>query len=402
MRVTGEDDLARRVLGVDGSLFQADLRSRWTALEEGVRGRRVLVAGGAGSVGSATVALLAELGPAALHVLDPDENGLAELVRDLRSRGCAVPDLRALPLDYGSPLTRRFLREEAPHDIVLSFAAVKHVRSEKDVCSLLRMLDTNLLGLRRFIDAVAERGGAGRLFVVSTDKAADPVGLMGASKRAMEVLLFSGPLADRASSARFANVAFSRGSLLDAFGHRLAKGQPLAAPAATRRFFITLQEAGRICLLGALAVHPGYVLVPPPSAGVPERSLVEVAEAFLRHHGLEPVHCDVEEDARRLADGSPDGRWPLLVTRRDTSGEKAAETFVADGEELLDVGLEALRGIRPRRVGPDVLEDTIGELRRWVDDPAASVAKEDVVDLLRRLVPELDHAETGATLDDRM
>ena len=398
----------RRILGrPEKDYFLTDLRARADALSSALLGRRVLVVGGAGSIGSATVRQLAGFSPAALHVVDVDENGLAELVRDLRSQpaGLGVGDFRTLPVDFGSPVLRRFLDEGDGYDFVLNFAALKHVRSEKDVCSLLQLLETNVLKVARLLGWLRAGGSRARFFTVSTDKAANPVSLMGASKRIMEDVAFgAGTDGFAVSSARFANVAFSSGSLLDAFVHRLEKGQPLAVPAGTRRFFVTLEEAGRLCLLAATVAPPGHLVVPGAEFRAVDHRLEDVAVAFVRAHGLEPRWHDDEASARaRVAEERAAGRYPVLRTRRDTSGEKPYEEFVGDGEQVVALGFRELEAVRHRPVASaECRQAFLTDLQRWIDDPSLPVGKAELVRRVEAVVPRLQHAETGRTLDDRM
>jgi FlaA1/EpsC-like NDP-sugar epimerase len=401
--------LARTVLGrrPDQEYFRDDCQVRSEQLTEALRDRRILVIGGAGSIGGETVALLAAFQPTSLHVVDVNENALAELVRDLRSRGTGlkVPDFRALPLDFGSPVMRRFLAEEDPYDLVLNFAALKHVRSEKDICSLLQLLDTNVLKVARLLRWMYEGGATSRFFSVSTDKAANPVSLMGASKRLMEEVAFTATEKGVAvSSARFANVAFSNGSLLASFITRLAKRQPLAAPVDTRRFFVTLEEAGRLCLLAAVSCPGGHIVVPGAEFRAVDHRLEDVAVAFLRAHGLQ-ARIYEDEAAARLGvetDLAVD-RYPLLLTRRDTSGEKAYEEFVGDGEQTVSLGFHELEGI-PFRSAANMEGHRafLSELEALVGDPARDVKKADLIESMRTVLPGLAHVETGKTLDGRM
>ena len=232
-------------------LFEEDMRVADAALRRWVEGRRVLAIGAAGTIGAATVETLLPYAPSSIVAIDQNENALAELVRRLRSRpeGLGPIDFRTLPIDYGAPVMRRLIADEQPFDLVLHFAAIKHVRSEKDPYSLLQMIDTNIVKLVRLLSLLGDRGFAGRFFAVSTDKAANPSSFMGATKRVMEHVAFQigADIAPGAEvvSARFANVAFSNGSLLQSFEHRLALGQPLAAPRDTRRYFVSRREAGR-------------------------------------------------------------------------------------------------------------------------------------------------------------
>lgn len=249
------------------SLFAGDIGAKRQQIADALQAKRVLVVGGAGSIGAATTRLILDYRPAALHVVDHSENYLVELVRDLHGQNVDLArlDFRALPLDYGGDAMARLLSEEAPYDAVFNFAALKHVRSEKDVYSILQLLDTNIVRHIRFKRWLAESGHSdGIYFAVSTDKAANPASVMGASKRLMEDLIFAYGVTPRSrvTAARFANVAFSNGSLLDGFLQRLAKRQPIAVPRDTRRYFISHREAGEICLLAATAIPHRHVAIP--------------------------------------------------------------------------------------------------------------------------------------------
>lgn len=400
-----EADLDALVTRRPASLFASDLEAAAPVLRERLAGARVLVVGGAGSIGASTVRLILGYRPAALHVVDRDENGLAELIRDLRGRPGELEtgDLRTLPLDYGGPVMARFLAGQAPYDLVLNFAALKHVRSEKDVPSLLQMLDTNIVGHARFKRWLLAHGHGRGYFAVSTDKAANPVGLMGASKRLMEDVAFdvAAPAGGSVTSARFANVAFSNGSLLHGFLRRLERGQPLAVPRATRRYFVSRREAGELCLIAALAVPDRHVAFPRLDPRAELQELEEVAVRLLHRFGFEPAPCEDEAAARRDAgDLIRRGRWPLLRTPLDTSGEKPYEEFVGKGEVPVDIGLGTLGGLRHVATGAgetglfETLETLIGT-------PDAPVTKERLVELIGRAIPVFQHVETGRNLDQR-
>ncbi|MBE3143110.1 MAG: polysaccharide biosynthesis protein, partial [Planctomycetes bacterium] len=263
-----DNDLAWIATGRKRSMFQEDYDACRPAIQEAICDRRVLIIGGAGSIGSATIRQILPFRPRALHVVDIDENGLAELVRDLRCSRLVhdQSELRLLPLDYGSPIMHRFLGDQEPYDMIMNFAAVKHVRSEKDIYSVLHMFETNVLKMYRFLQWASGCHGSVNFFSVSTDKAANPVNLMGASKRLMEHVMFSAlPYRHpptKVTSARFANVAFSNGSLLQSWINRLQKGQPIVVPAKTRRYFISSIEAGQLCLLAGCYCPNGFVLIP--------------------------------------------------------------------------------------------------------------------------------------------
>lgn len=395
--------MTRAVTGRSESVFASDLSARHDAIATAVAGRRILVVGGAGSIGSATIRELVAQAPAALAVLDTSENNLAELVRTLRSAQPAFRgELAVQPLDYGSALTRAWLQRQPPFDLVLSFAALKHVRSERDAFSLLRMLEVNLLAADRFLAACREGGhGHSGVFLVSTDKAAEPASLMGASKRAMELLLWSHAL-PRATTTRFANVAFSDGSLPWGFLQRLAKRQPLAGPSDIRRYLVSPAEAGQLCLLAALCAPHRHVLVPVLDAQRDAVGFDAIATAVLAAHGYVPAPYDddaaacaaVEREAAR-------GRWPVVFTPSTTSGEKAMEIFVGPGERALDCGLarcHAIAAAPADRTAIDaflaLIADAVGG--GPVPDKATLTAA------LARVVPELHHLDTGLSLDRRM
>lgn len=413
--------LAEIATGRATSLFAADMARARQTIATGVTGKRLLAIGAAGSIGGATVAEIAAFAPAALHIIDHNENELAEVVRRLRSRvdGLAIADFRTLPLDYGAPVMRAFLADEAaaagPYDAVLNFAAIKHVRSEKDPYSVLQMFDTNIVKQARFLRWLGETGFKGRYFSVSTDKAANPTSMMGASKRVMEHVLFDAGaglgVGAVVTSARFANVAFSNGSLLQSFERRLAQGQPLAAPKDTRRYFVSLKEAGELCLIAATAAPDRHILIPlldPQTALV---SLETIAEGFLRFHGFEPTRCSDEDAARSMVERErARGRWPLLLTALTTSGEKPYEEFVGADESVVPLSFDALAAVpyrAPRQ--PQRVAELVDELGRLITalatgTRAGELDKEHLKKLLGSVEPAFlaTHRETGLNLDQRV
>jgi FlaA1/EpsC-like NDP-sugar epimerase len=390
----------------DRSLFADDMEANRQRVHERLRGRRVLVAGGGGTIGSATTALLVEFEPSAVHVIDQSENYLAELVRDLRSRhtGASSIDLRMWPIDYGGPIARRLIEQEAPYDIVLNFAALKHVRSEKDVYSLLQMIDTNVVRQARFKQWISERGGCTRYFAVSTDKAANPVSLMGATKRLMEDVLFGVAVTPSCTvtSARFANVAFSNGSLLQAWLRRLDLGQPIAVPRNTRRYFVTQRESGEVCVLAALLAKDGEIVVPRLDSGPDLRLLEQLAVDVLSLRGFKAAKFVDEAAARNELDRlRAKGQWPLVVTEPDTSGEKPFEEFAGAGETISEVGFKNLLAIQ-HASGTQMRMDLLSALECLVADPAQNISKADIVATIAAAIPHFRHIETGKSLDQRM
>lgn len=390
------------------SLFDEAVRARHDEIAQRIAGTRVLLVGGAGSIGSTTVRTLVPFRPKELVVVDSDENSLAELIRDLRGsfRSSDLPRLTALPIDCGSEIFHRLLIERGPFDWVLNFAALKHVRSEKDACSILQMLDTNVVKLTRMLTWLSGTDAEFSFFSVSTDKAANPVNLMGASKRLMEQVMFSRAFAGgrrrRTTSARFANVAFSDGSLLFSWLQRFAKRQPIACPEGVRRYFISLEEAGQICLLASTIASDGQILVPDLDQNADLRTLESVAREFITANGFNPAEYRDEEAAKAgLAQDVAAGRYPLLLTPLDTDGEKPYEEFVARGERTEDIGLPHLKAAVTTVVPDQALTSFLARIEEFLADAATSVNKEDLILALDAVIPEFRHAGTGRSLDER-
>jgi FlaA1/EpsC-like NDP-sugar epimerase len=415
------DELVRRLTGRHESLFSTEMTESHATIQERVTGKRILMVGAAGSIGSATLMALLPFKPAAITVMDVNENNLAELIRTVRSTEPSYTgQFTVTPLPYGSELARQYLETQSTFDLVLNFAALKHVRSERDTFSLLRMLSVNLLEADRFLRAVREQGhGQDGVFFVSTDKAADPVNLMGASKRIMESLLWAhaeehaqaslldggqAPSLCRATTTRFANVAFSDGSLPWGFLQRLAKKQPLAGPRAIRRYFVSPSEAGQLCLLAAFRCPHHHILVPMMSAKRDAFSFADVARVTLESQGLEPHWVDNEDDARkRVASDLAQGRYPVLLTPGNTSGEKPMEHFVGVGETITEAGLHGLVAVKGEGVQPGEITHLLALIADATRDQSGPLPSfDDIVSAMALCVPELAHAHTGKSLDDRM
>ncbi|BDU70460.1 UDP-N-acetylglucosamine 4,6-dehydratase [Geothrix oryzae] len=412
-------ELGRLVTGRKQSLFESDYRAAAVQLEEAFSNRRILVVGAAGSIGSATLRCLLEWRPGEVLLVDTAENNLVEVLREIRSDPkVGESNIAIEPIDFGSPMMESILAGQAGFDWVFNFAAVKHVRSERDVPSLLQMVDTNLLKADRFLGWLRKYGhGQMGVFFVSSDKAANPANLMGASKRMMEQLLIwhgsedasqgnlhgepieGNPL--RCTTARFANVAFSDGSLLLGFLNRIAKGQPLAGPSDIRRYFVTLEEAGQICCLGAICPSHGQILVPRLSLADDQKNFKQIAELVLHHYGLEPRWLDTEASAR-LA--TPSGTtWPCFFAPSQAMGEKEYEEFVGTGETPLEIGLDNLHIVEPPPL-PETktLKEVFGKLARWREEPDLCTGKEQIVDCMKLVVDSLHHVTREHSLDKGM
>jgi nucleoside-diphosphate-sugar epimerase len=390
--------LSASIIGRQRSFLADSTAQSEAALSDRFRGRRVLVLGGAGFIATQTVRFLLSLEPAYVGLVDLSENGLAESIRAIRSSELAGPGTVVEPwlADIASPSFRRVLDSVGPVDQLMNFAAVKHVRSERDLPSLLRMLEVNVLGTHRAARAVAETSPQAHQFVVSTDKAADPANFMGASKRAMELAARSACPA--VTTARFANVAFSSGSLLESWLLRLANGQPLAVPRDTWRYFVTPEESGQLCSLASIA--------PAASVAVPdfdEDHLVEleVALAIVLAAQGRTAHdvTSIAEGMALLADDPDPDAWPVLVTARDTAGEKEAEVFAGSAER----SEPWLPGLRRLPIGPssDAVDDLLDRLAEWTSRAGDGLTVEDVQRALAAAVPNFSHIDATARLDDR-
>lgn len=391
------------VTGRQASLLAADVDACGAELADGIGGSRIAVVGAAGSIGSAVVKTLLRFRPRALALLDISENNLVELVRDLRSSpDVALPaDFSTLPIAMGSVEFARFFTEGKPCDYFFNLAAIKHVRSEKDVYCLIRMIDTNVLAMDGFL--ATRRPRFRKVFAVSSDKAANPANLMGATKMAMEQALLHRSAEQPFSTARFANVAFSDGSLPYGFLRRIERRQAIAAPRDVRRYFISHQEAGELCVLAGIVGHNRDVFFPHLAAGRDEKTFAEIAQDLLQSLGYEPVPCATEAEAKaRAPELIPQRRWPCHFFDSDTTGEKDFEEFFVAGE---DVDLARFRAVGVVRRGPDAVDhDAVEAFLAFAQsaktDPAKT--KADYVRALTALVPTLRHLETGKNLDGKM
>ncbi|MBK1636535.1 UDP-N-acetylglucosamine 4,6-dehydratase [Rhodovulum adriaticum] len=390
------------LIGRDEPLFQSDLTCVEADIAAHVSASRFLVIGGAGSIGQAVTREIFKRNPRALHVVDISENNMVELVRDIRSTlGYIDGDFRTFAIDCGSVEFRALVDWAGGYDYVLNLSALKHVRSEKDPFTLMRMVDVNILNTIETL-AMARSHGATKYFCVSTDKAANPVNMMGASKRIMEMFLMRESDTQPISTARFANVAFSDGSLLHGFNQRFMKRQPISAPRDVRRYFVTPQESGELCLLSCLLGENRDIFFPKLSEKLDLISFAEIADRFLKSLGYEPYHCASEEEARADVEGHISrGRWPCYFFDSDTTGEKPFEEFFMAHEE---VDLDRFESIGVIRNDLAFESDRLDEFLRHIADMKArgTWGRSDLVALFNRMLPDFAHAETGKFLDDRM
>ncbi len=390
------------LIGRQEPLFTNDIATWESCLAAKVQESSFLVVGGAGSIGQAVVKELFQRRPGMLYVVDISENNLVELVRDLRSSlGYIEGDFRTFVLDSGSREFDVFLAREGPFDYVLNLSALKHVRSERDPYTLMRMIEVNILNTTRMIGRVMDRGTR-RYFCVSTDKATNPVNVMGATKRMMEMCLMQYSRRIPVSTARFANVAFSDGSLLHGFCQRLMKRQPVSAPFDVRRYFITPQESGELCLMSCILGENRDIFFPRPSDRLHLTTFAEIARRYLRSQGYEPCECATEDEARaRVSELMKTGMWPCYFFRTDTTGEKDFEEFTAEGDVLDLSRFESVGVIKNQAASAGwQLEKLVAEISRM--RAVGEWTKRDLVDLFRELIPEFQHQETHKNLDNRM
>ena len=390
------------LIGRTKELFETDIKNNNNKIKKIVSSSSFLVIGGAGSIGQAVVKEIFKHDPKKLHVVDISENNLTELVRDIRSSfGYIDGDFRTFSLDIGSIEYDAFIHDDGQYDYVLNLSALKHVRSEEDEYTLMRMIDVNILNTEKTIRQSIENGSK-KYFSVSTDKATNPINMMGATKYIMEMFLMRRSLDINISSARFANVAFSDGSLLHGFNMRMEKNQPIAAPNDVRRYFVTPQESGELCLLSCLLGNNRDIFFPKLSEKLHLITFSDIAVRYLTERGYEPYQCQSEDEARdRAEELIARKQWPCYFFKSDTTGEKDFEEFFTDNEDL-DMGRFQAIGVIKNQSdfdGPqlDHFMDGIEALRK-----KGTWEKDDIVKLYFDLLPEFAHSETGKYLDQRM
>lgn len=392
------------------SMFDADIHDNTAELREKIENKSVLVIGGAGSIGSSFIRALLPFKPAELVVVDTNENALTELTRSLRSSSllsAVMPDIYlSYPMDYSSVTFRRMFshhkRSDGTHgfDIVANFSAHKHVRSEKDIYSVEALLRNNVISAKKLLDLLSSYPPE-IYFCVSTDKAANPVNIMGASKRIMEDLIFSYSDIFPVKTARFANVAFSNGSLPLGFLERINQRQPLSAPSDVKRYFVSPKESGQICLLAAMFGGNREIFFPKLDAAQ-MTTFDKIAEDLLINFGYEVDYCATDQEAiEKSKIWTEDKPYPVHFSESDTSGEKAFEEFYIPGEEVDMNKFKSLGVIKDKSITD---RNAVVELIRTLDNAFESenCCKADIVNILSQYLPSFEHIETGKSLDGKM
>lgn len=395
--------IKKHITNREESFFKADLEKYHEQLTTAIHNKSILVIGGAGTIGSSYIRSVLKYKPSRLYVVDISENGLTELTRDLRSTlGGYVPDdYKTYPINFNDEVFYRMLANEGPFDIVANFSAHKHVRSEKDHYSITALLENNVIRAERFISQLAKNPPE-HFFCVSTDKAANPVNIMGASKKIMEEMIMAYANSFPITTARFANVAFSNGSLLDGFIQRLMKKQPFSVPTDVKRYFVSPDESGQICMMACMLGSTGEIFFP-KLAEHQLTSFYDITEAFVASLGMKVKPFSSEQEAKEFAATMPADtqEWPVYYFSSDTSGEKAFEEFYTDGE-LLDMNTFHSLGViknAPRR--------SLDEIHSMIDKLSSTLNKSDVtkasiVEVMTEFLPTFHHIETGKNLDQKM
>lgn len=395
--------IADHVIHRQQSMFKADIEANKAELQKEIEDKTVCVIGGAGSIGSSFIRAILPFKPSKLIVVDLNENGLAELTRDLRStEGMYVPEeYRAYTLNFADPIFERIFREEKGFDIVANFSAHKHVRSEKDKYSVQALIENNDIKAKKLLDLLAVYPPK-HFFCVSTDKAANPVNIMGASKRIMEDMIMAYTTKFKVTTARFANVAFSNGSLPDGWIHRTMKKQPLAAPNDVRRYFVSPEESGQICMLACILGRNGEIFF--PKLGEHQMlTFSAICDKFVETIGCKKVECANDNEAKHFATQMPfnSNEYPVVYFGSDTTGEKAYEEFYVPGEKLNMERFHSLGVIEEVAKRPmDEIDTFYAEIESVFAKP--DFTKAEVVDAIKRFIPNFEHEEKDKNLDQKM
>ena len=394
--------IAKYVVKRPQSMFLKDIENNHETLNSKIGGKKILVIGGAGSIGSSYIKAILPFKPKTLVVVDINENALAELTRDIRStRGLYVPDdFVPYPMDFASPTFEKMFRKRGGFDVVANFSAHKHVRSEKDIFSVEALLQNNVLHAKILLDLLEEFPPE-EYFCVSTDKAANPVNILGASKRIMEDVIFSYSDKFPVKTARFANVAFSNGSLPAGFLARISKLQPLSAPSDVKRYFVSPEESGQICMLACMLGKNREIFFP-KLEDAQMMTFDTIARELLKEQGFEVLECETDEEAIDKAEQLKNGskKYPVHFSESNTSGEKPFEEFYTDTEKVDMNRLNALGIIVDKEISDrDRIERLFSELK---DEFKEETTKDKIVQIIKDYLPNFEHIETGKSLDSKM
>ncbi len=397
------DDILPKMLGRDGSFLQQEMNLKDADISSQLKNAKVLVIGAAGSIGASFVRVLTGYAVKSLHLIDISESNLAELVRDFRSAGVVLPDdFKTYAIDFSGPEMAALL-DAQQYDYVLNFAALKHVRSERDPFTMMRLLEVNVLANDNLCQQLMQKADTQMVFSVSSDKSVRPASIMGASKAFMERVFLANCDKLPFTSARFANVAFSDGSLLHSFCQRLEKNQPLSAPSDVRRYFISHREAGELCFLGCFAGLNKEIVFPQLDQTKDMMTFSEIAKLFLNHHGYEALECesDVEARAKSLELTTQSTQWPCHFSESDTSGEKMYEEF-SDTTEVVNTTRYPNLGIvtDPTFHGSERVYEGIASINNLRAKGAWE--QQELIDIVSKAVPELTHVSSSKNLDQKM
>jgi len=384
------------------SFFSKDIANNTEALQQEIENKSVLVIGGGGTIGSSFIRSVLAYKPSKVVVIDTNENGLTELVRSIRSTaGLEVPEtFITYPVNFGDAIFEKIYHQWKPFDIVANFAAHKHVRSEKDIFSIEAMIQNNVFYACKLLNLI-ESDKPSHFFCVSTDKAANPINIMGATKKLMEDIVMQYAASIKCTTARFANVAFSNGSLLDGFLPRLMQGQPLSVPADVKRYFVSPKEAAEICMLACVLGKSGDIFYPKLHTDQ-LTGFLDITVQFLHELGYEMDQCSTEEEAKQksLLLNNDSKSYPVYVFNSDTTGEKLYEEFYA-GRELLDLNsYESLGVVKKSNVSTGNIKAAIKEMEQFFKKP--DTTKKELVQILKNYIPTFEHLEKGMTLDKKM
>jgi FlaA1/EpsC-like NDP-sugar epimerase len=398
-----EKFISKNITKREVSFFDNDIKNNSQVLTLEIEGKSVLVIGGAGTIGSSYIKAILAFNPAEVYVVDTNENGLTELVRDVRSNGNYKNPIHIItyPIDFGSTVFEKLFKSHNGFDIVANFAAHKHVRSEKDSFSIEAMIENNVLKAKRFLDLLVAYPPK-HFFCVSTDKAANPVNLMGASKKLMEEVIMAYSDKFKVTTARFANVAFSNGSLLFGFIERMAKQQPLAAPSDIKRYFVSPSESGQLCMLACILGKTSEIFFP-KLAEDDMQTFSSIADNFLAAYNLLPDYCQTENEAKEkaLLLKDSDTKYPVYYFTSDTDGEKSFEEFFTENEQLdndrfINLGVVTNYPIKSM----DSLSLLLNDIQHLFDKD--TLTKDEIIATLKTIIPNFSHINTGKSLDSKM